>query len=753
MTMLGKTLTGRYKIVKILGGGGFSQTFIAEDGYLPDHPSCVIKQLKPASSQEEVLRISRELFDKEAKTLYRLGKHECIPSLLAHFEEDEEFFLAQELVEGDVLTQEIKRGQCLGEQYVIDFLTEILPTLDFVHRQQVIHRDIKPSNLIRRASDGKIVLIDFGAVKEVSTQHISQLGHTSSLVIGSPGYMPNEQYSGKTMFASDIYALGVIAMQSLTGLSPNQIPEDPTTSEFCWRDRTKVTPTLGDIIDKMVRFDFRQRYQSAKEVLAALEPLLMRSLANTIVTMSHPSLEEVSELDSPESNNKSPIDKIIDDISDDLEMSADPVRAKKLICLVCTGILENDLNRLNNFSFEELLQDLYQQYPTIELLKENLVKAVKTIAIQKQRQYLIVAKFVFDTLSQLYKPAEISTPVAQSPSQLNPSSEMVYSVNHLVINAGSAQLIAPITTVQTDQNQFSPNPEFSNEILPPPYNDDYSEHGEPDIYAWVAHDIDTDAQQMRLKKLLLYTYQDIWENDLRQLNNMDWAGLLRELVSFMPTFPQLQALLQESVYKVSKPAEYAVIGSLLLTKLEPLYADVAYEQNDLAIAEPSISVEMQPDLTPNSYHKVPFDPQIASNLFDLRLELMRFANSMRAKILLFSLLYYPFNPDRDNWQDLRTHGLDQLLRQLFYAYASFEQAEKAIGQTARSLSEPKAYDQSASYILKAVKVLYDLLEQKSMLHPAEGGLPTSDDDDGDFTQPTLFRVNGNDDDDDTCQFG
>ncbi|MCA6518677.1 MAG: serine/threonine protein kinase, partial [Pseudanabaena sp. M110S1SP2A07QC] len=204
--MLGKTLTGRYKIVKQLGGGGFSHTFIAEDGYLPDHPTCVIKQLKPASSQAEILKVSRELFDNEAKVLYRLGRHECIPSLLAHFEEDEEFFLAQELIEGDVLTQEIKRGECLGEQYTIDFLTDILHTLDFVHRQQVIHRDIKPSNLIRRASDKKIVLIDFGAVKEVSTQPISQLGHTSSLVIGSPGYMPNEQYSGKTMFASDIYA-------------------------------------------------------------------------------------------------------------------------------------------------------------------------------------------------------------------------------------------------------------------------------------------------------------------------------------------------------------------------------------------------------------------------------------------------------------------------------------------------------------------------------------------------------------------
>jgi hypothetical protein len=141
-------------------------------------------------------------------------------------------------------------------------------------------------------------------------------------------------------------------------------------------------------------------------------------------------------------------------------------------------------------------------------------------------------------------------------------------------------------------------------------------------------------------------------------------------------------------------------------------------------------------------------------LFDLRLELMRFANSMRAKILLFSLLYYAFNPDRDNWQELRTHGLDQLLRQLFYAYPSFEQAEKAIWQTARSLNESNAYDQSASYILKAVKALYDLIEKKSMLHPADGGLPTSaDDDETGFTQPTLFGANSDDGDEDTCQFG
>ena len=769
--MLGKTLTGRYKIVKLLGGGGFSQTFIAEDGHLPDRPACVIKQLKPVSSQAEVLRISRELFDKEAKVLYRLGKHNCIPGLLAHFEEDEEFFLAQELIEGDVLTQEIKRGQCLGEQYTIDFLTDILLTLDFVHHQQVIHRDIKPSNLIRRFSDHKIVLIDFGAVKEVSTQPISQLGHTSSLVIGSPGYMPNEQYSGKTMFASDIYAIGMIAMQALTGLSPNQIPEDSITSEFCWRDRVEVTPTLADIIDKMVRFDFRQRYQSASEVLEALQPLLTRSLAQTVFSVNSPTLVEelsstpdISQPNIPQNITKSPLEYLIEEVSDDLEMSEDPIRAKKLICLVCTGILENDLKRLDNFTFVELIQDLYEQYPTIESLKENLVKSVKTIAVQKQRQYLIVAKLVFNVTSRLYKQSpksEIAKP-ASSP-KFNPSSQpfsppISYSVEHLVINAGSALLVAPLDNSQNSSGEDAVA-EAPDQEIPPDSHFNLTEDArsllEPyltedsDIYAWVAHDIDTDAQQMRLKKLLFYTYQDVWESDLRQLNSVDWASLLRELVSFMPTFSQLIALVQEAVQRVSKPLEYIAIGNLLLTKLERLYTDVSYPHNFEAIAplvvplvNRSANQPVQVDI------KIPFDPKIANDLFDLRLELMRFTNSLRAKILLFSTLYYPFDPDRDNWHDLRTHRLDGLLRQLFYAYPSFDKVENTIWQIARSLNEPSAYEQSANYILQVIKTLYDQLEARSMHHPAEGGVRPFQD--TDFTQPSaIFRTS---DDEDTCQF-
>jgi hypothetical protein len=630
----------------------------------------------------------------------------------------------------------------------------------------VIHRDIKPSNLIRRTSDQKIVLIDFGAVKEVSTQPISLLGHTSSLVIGSPGYMPNEQYSGKTMFASDIYAIGVIAIQALTGVLPNQIPEDPMTSEFCWRDRTKVTPTLADVIDKMVRFDFRQRYQSANEVLEALQPLLMQSQAQTILSeLKSPDLRELPPIASPpDQAKKSPKEILIEEVSDDLEMSEDPVRAKKLVCLVCTGILENDLNRLNNFSFVELLEDVYQQYPTIESLKENLVKSVKTIAVQKQRQYLIVAKIVFNAASKYYQHSPVSI-IAEptSSSQFNPNPQqfsppLAYSVSHLVINAGSAQLIAPLNTPQNSLVEEPLNESLVAELpsetqsgftenelsLLDPYLDENS-----DIYVWVAHNINIDAQQMRLKKLLFYTCQDVWESDLRQLNSIDWAGLLRELVSFMPTFMQLQALLQEAVQRVSKPAEYIAIANLLLTKLELLYPDRNDENNLEAIAPPIAPIINQYSLPLNnqSRSKIPFDPRIAIDLFDLRLELMRFTSSMRAKILLFSVLYYPFDPDRDNWHDLGSHRLDGLLRQLFYAYSSFAKAEKSIWQIARSLSEPSAYDQAASYILQVVKTLYDQLEAKSMLHPAEGNQAPSED--TDFTQPSMLSHSS---DDDTCQF-
>ncbi|NJK42210.1 MAG: serine/threonine protein kinase, partial [Acaryochloridaceae cyanobacterium SU_2_1] len=168
--MLGRKLAGRYSVVKPLAEGGFGETFLAEDTHLPDSPQCVVKKLKTGSHDPALLQTVRRLFDSEAKVLHQLGDHPQIPRLLAHFEDNEEFYLAEEFVEGESLAEELETGKPLDEDAVLQLLYDILEVLSFVHEKQVIHRDIKPSNLIRRRRDRKLVLIDFGAVKQVTTQ-------------------------------------------------------------------------------------------------------------------------------------------------------------------------------------------------------------------------------------------------------------------------------------------------------------------------------------------------------------------------------------------------------------------------------------------------------------------------------------------------------------------------------------------------------------------------------------------------------
>jgi len=264
-------LGGRYHILKHLGGGGFGQTFLARDCHLPGKPCCVVKRLQPRTSDTLSLDSARRLFNAEAEALYALGNHDQIPRLLAHFEEKAQFYLVQEYIEGPLLTEEVHPGNQLPEEQVVAMMQDILSTLCTVHDHQVIHRDIKPSNLIRRQRDRKIVLIDFGSVKQVSSQPVEQQGQVSiTVAIGSLGYMPNEQLAGQPCLSSDIYAVGILALQALTGLDPRRLPKDPRTSELMWRELVTVKPELAEVLDIMVRYDFRQRYPSAHEALEAL---------------------------------------------------------------------------------------------------------------------------------------------------------------------------------------------------------------------------------------------------------------------------------------------------------------------------------------------------------------------------------------------------------------------------------------------------------------------------------------------------
>jgi serine/threonine protein kinase, bacterial len=272
--MIGKLLDHRYQVIKVLATGGFGQTYIAQDTKRPNNPICVVKHLKPATSDPKIFETAKRLFHSEAETLEKLGNHDQIPRLLAYFDENQEFYLVQEFIEGHPLSDELLPGQRWSESEVIQLLQEVLSILEFVHRQGVIHRDIKPDNIIRRASDNKLVLVDFGAVKQLQRPMVTTAGQFSATVaIGTPGYMSTEQGQGKPRPNSDIYALGVIAIQALTGVSPMELQDDQDTGEFLWQHLVKVSPRLAAVLTKMVRYHFKDRYQSVTEALEACKDL------------------------------------------------------------------------------------------------------------------------------------------------------------------------------------------------------------------------------------------------------------------------------------------------------------------------------------------------------------------------------------------------------------------------------------------------------------------------------------------------
>lgn len=266
-------LNNRYRILQTLGSGGCGQTFLAEDTHLPSRRRCVVKQLKPATLDAGARRIIQERFEDEAKVLEELGAaHDQIPALHAYFVEAGEFYLVQDWIEGQNLVQRVQTQGVFSESAARQLLADLLPVLQYVHAQGIIHRDIKPENIMLRERDGKPILIDFGAVKEVVGTVVDGYGTpTSSVIIGSPGFMPLEQAIGKPMFASDLYSLGLTIIYLLTGKRPNEM-SDLLTGEVAWRKHApQVGPELAALLDKATRTNAQERYRTAQDMLTALQ--------------------------------------------------------------------------------------------------------------------------------------------------------------------------------------------------------------------------------------------------------------------------------------------------------------------------------------------------------------------------------------------------------------------------------------------------------------------------------------------------
>ncbi|BAZ05678.1 protein kinase domain-containing protein [Calothrix sp. NIES-3974] len=267
-------LNNRYQVIRTLGSGGFGETFLAEDTQMPSHRRCVIKQLKPIQNNPQIYQLVQERFQREAAILEDLDQgSDQIPSLYAYFQSEGKFYVVQEWIDGDTLAAKIEQQGILSESTVREILVSLLPVLDYVHSKRIIHRDIKPDNIILRHRDGKPVLIDFGAVREsMGTVVNSQGNPTSSIVIGTPGYMSSEQAAGRPVYSSDLYSLGMTAIYLLTGKQPQEMETDPRTGEIIWKQyASHISPIFKTVIDQAIAYHPRDRYPTAKDMLAALQ--------------------------------------------------------------------------------------------------------------------------------------------------------------------------------------------------------------------------------------------------------------------------------------------------------------------------------------------------------------------------------------------------------------------------------------------------------------------------------------------------
>jgi formylglycine-generating enzyme required for sulfatase activity/tRNA A-37 threonylcarbamoyl transferase component Bud32 len=290
-------LINRFQVLQVLSNeGGFGRTYLAEDSQKLNEP-CVIKQLAPKQSGTYALKKATELFIEEAKRLQDLGEHPQIPTLFAYFEDNGFLYLVQQFIKGENLLDELAQKGKYNEIQIRELLLDLLPSLKFIHEHQVIHRDIKPQNIMRRASDGKLVLIDFGASKQLTTTVHTQIGTQ----IGSYGYSPLEQIQGGEAYpASDLFALGATCFHLLTGVNPFNLW---TINGFSWVNNWRqhlpspVSQELGKVLDKLLEVEIRERYQSADDVIKDLQipPTFVVSPGGNQISQNQISQNQISQ--------------------------------------------------------------------------------------------------------------------------------------------------------------------------------------------------------------------------------------------------------------------------------------------------------------------------------------------------------------------------------------------------------------------------------------------------------------------------
>ena len=287
-----------YTIIRELGKGSFGTTYLVKS---TDNNNLLyaLKHFTFPEHNPNNYATAKRLFQREVAILQTLNGNAQIPDFIDYWEEHQEYYLVQEFLSGDLLRKELKEDE-KSEADVVEFLTEILAILQVIHDKKIIHRDINPNNIMRRSCERQLVLIYFGAGairKFVKNTTLTQL-QTPPTIIYTPGYAPIEQIQGHPEFNSDIYAVGIIAIQMLTGIEPHDVQMDEN-GEIIWRSQLQVSEHLANILTTMVRYDYRSQYQCVDKVL---EDLLTGYHTPTQILPSKTNLAP-----SPSSSTRNPI--------------------------------------------------------------------------------------------------------------------------------------------------------------------------------------------------------------------------------------------------------------------------------------------------------------------------------------------------------------------------------------------------------------------------------------------------------------
>jgi eukaryotic-like serine/threonine-protein kinase len=306
LNLVDRTIGKGYRLVRYMGGKLGNRIYLAENLRQPYQSPCIIKQIQPNTDAYLNWQQAERRFHRELQTLQKLGFHEQIPSIWDSFEENHEFYLVQEFIDGESLQQKLEGSKRLDETEVISLLSDVLEILAFLHQHQCIHRQIKPSNLIRRFSDRKYVSIGFDRVKNL-TDCYPEMTQTRTYSRASKiePYFPPEEIVNRPVLSSDFYALGMTAIQALTGIKPEQIHTELRLEELFSQTKVKVNPKLTQILQKMIYLDCSRRYQSATAIQNDLEKLVKNRTSNLGLALT-----KISSIQIPEHSSLTSIARV-----------------------------------------------------------------------------------------------------------------------------------------------------------------------------------------------------------------------------------------------------------------------------------------------------------------------------------------------------------------------------------------------------------------------------------------------------------